>query len=93
MAITNGDLAGRMDHIEETLERLAAGLAALDMKVDAQGRAIEETRKTAADTKEIVEAWRSVKWIGRALKWGGPIVIIIIGASAAAIDFWRKIRP
>jgi hypothetical protein len=92
MAITNGDLAGRMGQIEEKLDQIASAVDGLAKTVAHHGLVIDEAKQIAAETREMVEAWRTAKGVGKFLKWGGGILAAVAGATGALVAAWKGLR-
>lgn len=71
MSVTNTELAGRMEKIEGALAKIADRLEAIET--------------TTAETRDIVDAWRTVQGIGKFLKWAGAIIAVLASATGAII--------
>lgn len=66
-----------MDDIADRLNQGQDRFNAMERDIAAIREMVAHMQADVADTKEIVEAWTTVKNTGRALKWLGGIVAAI----------------
>jgi uncharacterized coiled-coil protein SlyX len=116
MTVTNSDLAERMerldvrmeysedrlDTIDKTVAELSRGMGDLRTAVAAQSRTMDQALQIVADTRDVVEAWNTVKGAGRFLRWTGGVLQRtggVIAAAAAAVAgiiavmiSWKELR-
>lgn len=85
---THRDIADRLDKgnerfavIESKLVEIADHLKALD--------ALPQMQADIAATKEIVEAWSAVKWIGRFFKWLGIVAAAVTALAGMLKMIWK----
>lgn len=86
--VTHEDIADRIDHVEGRLDKGEVRFLAVEKKLDEVLellKVLPAMQADIAETKEIVEAYSTVKNMGRFLKWAagilGAITVIIIAVK------------
>ncbi|MDZ7894223.1 MAG: hypothetical protein U5M50_04200 [Sphingobium sp.] len=75
----------RFDMIDSKMDQVLA------MMTDLQND-MAKVKADAAETKEIVEAWSTVKNVGKFIKWAGALATAIAGIGAVFIAFVLLIK-
>lgn len=78
MTVSHEDLAARLTHIESDMARRAqqgdAHVAAFEKKLSAILASIDETKEEVVKTREVVEAFETVKNLGKFIKWASTVI-------------------
>ena len=73
------EIEKRLDHIDSQFE-LIKSVVESNRELASAVRQIPEIAASVAQTKELVEAWSTVKNVGRFTKWVAPIVAALVSA-------------
>lgn len=85
MTVTHEDLAGRLETIEADMEKRArqsdVHAAAFESKLTAILSSVGEVKKEVVKTREVVEAFDTLKNVARFVKWAST-------AAAGILALW-----